>query len=172
MTQDAIARKYAARIKRLEAELAAERSLWKSDATVERTLCDPKQMHALEVLDGILNEETKLRAYSGITGKEHARLFELYDEEIGRQGKTLPLEYRESDPGDGGKLYRRHALLLSLAHLHAGAPQPALGAMFCIGQSAVSRYLALNLRVLESILPAAKAISETIARLRGPKAAE
>lgn len=174
--QNAIVRKYETRIKRLEAELAAERSLWESDTTVDRTSRgNPKQMHTLEALDNILHEEKALHACSGLTSEEYEYLFELYDEEIDRLGKT-PLfkedEYRKSDQGNRCKLYKRHALLLILTHLYTGLPQQALGAIFGIDQSAVSRYLALNRRVLEKILPTAKTISAAIAKLRESKAVE
>ena len=173
--QDAVVRKQATRIKRLEAELAAERSLWKSDATVDRTSRDPEQMHTLEALDNILNKEKKIHAYSGLTCEEFAYLLKLYDEEIDRLGKT-PLfkedEHRRSDQGNRCKLYKRHALLLSLARHYTGMSQQALGAMFGVDQSAASRYLALNMRVLERILLTPKNISKHITTLRESKAAE
>ena len=168
--------KQATLIRRLEAELEAERSLWKSDATVDRTSRpDPELVHTLEALDSVLGREKKIHAYSGICRKEYEFLFGWYDEEIDRLGKT-PLfgedEYRASDPGNRCKLSKRHALLLSLVHLYTGMHQEALGAMFGIDQSAVSRYLALNRRVLERILPTAKTLSKAIAKCRASKAVQ
>ena len=172
--QDAVVRKQATRIKHLEAALEAERSLWKSAATVDRTARgNPDQMHTFEALDNILDTEKKIHAWSSLWKIEYAFLLMLYCEEIDRLGKT-PLfrddEYRASDPGNRCKLYKRHALLLSLVHLYTGMHQEALGAMFGIDQSAVSRYLALNRRVLEKILPTAKTLSKAISLCRTKRA--
>ena len=113
--QDAVVRKQATRIKHLEAALEAERSLWKSAATVDRTARgNPDQMHTFEALDNILDTEKKIHAWSSLWKIEYAFLLMLYCEEIDRLGKT-PLfrddEYRASDPGNRCKLYKRHALL-------------------------------------------------------------
>lgn len=165
---DAIVRKQVTRIKQLEAELAAERSLWRSDATVDRTSHDPQQMHTLEMLDNILNNEKTIHACSGITGKEYARLFELYDTDRLGQIPMFKDEYRESDPDNVCKLYKRHALFLILTHFYTGMPLETLGAMFGIDQNVVSKYLALNRQVLERFLPTAKTISKVISlRVKG-----
>ena len=92
---------------------------------------------------------------------------ELYAEETDRLGKAPLFENgcRASGAGSGRRLHKRHALLLSLAHLYAGMHREALGAAFGIDQSAVSRYLALNLRALEEILPTPRIASKKIAKL-------
>lgn len=93
-------------------------------------------------------------------------LFQLYDEEIDRRGETPLFKedgHRASDPDNRCKLYKRHALLLSLAHLYTSMPQQTPGAIFGIDQSAVSRYLAVNRRALEKILPTPKVTTKEIA---------
>ena len=171
-TLAATVKRQAARIKRLEAALAAERALWTSDAAADRTSRgDPDLMHALEALDGILGSEKKIHAYTGLGMEEYRFLAGLYDEEVERLGKT-PLfrdeERRASDPGNRCKLHRRHALLLGLVRRYNGMRQGALGAMFAVDQSAVSRYLALDRRILEKVLPTARTISKAIAACRTP----
>lgn len=166
----ATVQKQAARIRRLEAALAAEQALWSSDAAADRvSRGNPDLMHTLEALDRILGDEKKIHAYTGLSRQEYGFLSELYDEEIERLGKT-PLfrgdELRAADPGNRCKLLRRHALLLDLVHRYTGMHQEALGAMFAIDQSAVSRYLKLDRRVLEKVLPTARTVSKAIAQCR------
>ena len=170
---EAALKKKDAENRRLEKALAAERGLWKSDATADRASRGERDLiHALESFDMILRSEKKICACTGLRMDEYEFLAGLYDEEIERLGKT-PLfrdeGRRASDPGNRCKLRRRHALLLELIRLRTGLSQWALGAIFAVDQSAVSRYLALDRRVLEKVLPTARTISKAIAACRTSK---
>ena len=169
---DAAAETPEARIRRLEAELAAERALWSSDATADRTSGgDPYLMHRLEALDGILGSGERIRAYAGLGMQEYGLLAELYDEEVERLGKAPMFRdegRRASDPGNRRRLHRRHAPLLGLGRRYAGVPPDTLAVMFAIDGGAASRYLALDRRILERVLPTARTISGAIAACRTP----
>ena len=161
-----------AQIRRLEAELAAKRALRSSEATADRASGeDPYLMHMLEMLDGILGSGERIRAYTGLGMQEYGLLAELYDEEVERLGKA-PLfrdeRRRASDPGNRCRLHRRHAPLLGLGRRHAGMPPDTLAVMFAIDEGAASRYLALDRRILERVLPTARTISGAIAGCRTP----
>ena len=155
------------KVKRLEAEREAERALWKSPAAEERLRRgDPALMHSAETLYRIMNDPAHSKCWTGMTPEEIKLLLVNYIEAIERMRMT-PL-FRNcastaSARGNRCKLDYERLLYLSLIHIKATLSQDQLAGMFGVDQSAICRYLKLNERVMDEVLPTPKNISREIA---------
>ena len=154
-------------VKRLKAKLEAENALWKSPAAERRLQCgDPARMHSAEWLHRIMNDPVQSKCWTGLAPEEIKLVVAYYTEAIERMNKT-PL-FRNcastaSARGNRCKLEYEHAVYLSLMRIKADPTQEQLSGLFAVDQGSVSRYLKMNERVMEEVLPTPKNISKEIA---------
>ena len=118
------------------------------------------------MFDGIISDESSLHSATLCSREEFRYILERTGACAIASG-DMPLfrddESRASDPGNRCKLRFRHALLMSLIRKKDNPTQGTLQAIFGVDQTSVCRYLKVMDRVLASVLPTARNVSEEIA---------
>ena len=152
--------------KRYQQENQKLRKMWSVPENIER-LDDPYNlglMHMIEAHDGTINNQKKIHAVTGLSRTQFSFIYDLFTKTSKQREPGAPLfvEDKYSDPGNRCKLHRRHTVLLTLMHLRLATPQAALGVLFGIDQSTVSRYLDFSIDVFSELLPTSAKITQKI----------
>ena len=118
-------------------------------ANMDRIIQGPQNLYSFTLLDPELFDYLCVKFAERVAERSMYRLF--WDD-----------DNRVCDSGTRSKLYIRHAILLSLFHKKEAVTEVALGTIFGIDQSSVSRYLKVVNGVLAEILPTSRNLTKII----------
>ena len=152
-------------LKQKDEELNLERRLWNSREAGWDSGASVG-LHRIEVFDGVISGESSLHSAT-LCSREELRYTLERAGACATASGDMPLfrydESRASDPGNRCKLRFRHTLLMSLIRKKDNPTQGTLQAIFGADQTSVCRYLKVMDRILASVLPTVRNVSEEIA---------